>query len=221
MVPAFLLDFTVYGNPYCAKTPNETAPERRTRGGEESTRSTRRTSRSKEIERPNRPNTLDLAGAGMVSCPRRFIPTRRYSIWIPTIAPFDSRFGICAAKWARPVAGTAKDAIERQRRDEPDYVPPSPREIEAKFVSVRKALSKLEEMSSDSRTSPFILGARLAIRHAEAIAAELDGRNPGKFPEKETERFFGLEQSASSAAVSSSLVWAPLAGNDSAGTAAK
>ena len=131
--------------------------------------------------------------------------------WIPTLAPFDSRFGIYAAKWARPVAGTAKDAIERGRRDGPDYVPPTPREIEVKLVSVRKALSKLEEMPSDPRTVPFILGARLAIRHAEVIAAELDGRDPGRFPEKETERFFGLEQSASSAAVSSSLVWASLA----------
>lgn len=130
--------------------------------------------------------------------------------WIPTLAPFDSRFGVYAAKWARPVSGTAKDAVERVRRDEPNYVPPTPREIKAKLVSVRKALSKLEEKPSDSRTAPFILGARLAIRHAEAIAAELDGRDPGKFPEKETKRFFGLEQSASSAAVSSSLVWASL-----------
>ena len=134
--------------------------------------------------------------------------------WIPTLAPFDSRFGICAAKWARPVAGTAKDAIGRYRREEPDYLPPTPCEIEAKFVSVRKALSKLEEKASDSRTTPFISGAKLAIRHAEAIAAELDGRNPGKFPEDETKQFFGLEQSASSAAVSSSLVWMPLAGKD-------
>ena len=133
--------------------------------------------------------------------------------WITALAKFDSRFGVCAAKWARPVAGTARDTVERWRHDKA-YVPPTPREIEEKLVSVRRALSEFEKKPSDSRTTPFISGARLAISHAEAIAAELDGRNPGKFPVKETERFFGLEQSASSAAVSSSLVWAPLAGND-------
>lgn len=132
--------------------------------------------------------------------------------WFPSLIPFDSRFGTCAAKWARPIAGTAKDGIERYRREEPDYVPPLPHEIEANFASVRRALSKMEAKSSDSRTAPFISGAKLAISHAKTIADELGGKVPLRLPEEETRRFFGIEQSASSAAVSSSLVWMPLAG---------
>ena len=134
--------------------------------------------------------------------------------WNPALTPFDSRFGIYAAKWARPAfVGTAKNAVAARRRDAPGYVPPTRREIEEALDPPKKALDRLLALPSNKRLEPFVMGAKLAIRHAEIIADELDGLMPLSLPEDESCRFFELEQGVSSAARSSSLVWSTLSGS--------
>ena len=133
--------------------------------------------------------------------------------WFNRLARFDSRFGIFAAKWARPAfVGTARDTVARMKSEIADYVPPTSAEIEAVIKPIKAALAKLEALPPDNRLDPFLAGARLSIKHLQAIADELDGKVPSEIPEEETVAFYGLEQRDWSAEIAAKLIWSPLVG---------
>lgn len=136
--------------------------------------------------------------------------------WCKGLWRFDSRFGLDAAKWARPAfRGTARDALAKVRERTPDYQPPTEAEIEAERRPVQAALSRLEKLPSDPRLDPFLDAARLSLRHSQVIGEELQGRDPKVLPIAATRAFYGREQSAASADNCTRMIWDPLSGDES------